>query len=145
MMATTLERIKDQFGWEPDESGFLFVPKDQVVEFARFLKETLGFSYLSFITCVDYKEHLDLVYLMRNPESAEELLFKVRVTPDDAVVPSLTETYQGAEWHEREVYDLFGVRFDGHPDLRRILLPDEYEGHPLRKDFPMDAPFPPYR
>ncbi len=144
-MATTLERIQEQFGWEPDESGILHIPQERLIEFAQFLKATLGFTYLSFITCVDYKEHMELVYLVRNPETTEELLFKVQIPSNDPVVPTLTGEYQGAEWHEREVYDLFGVRFEGHPDLRRILLPDEYPGHPLRKDYPMDAPFPPYR
>ena len=68
------------------------------------------------------------------------------IEPDPALeVDSVTDIWPGAEWREREVYDMFGVIFRGHPDLRRILLPDDWEGHPLRKDYAVDAPNPPYR
>ena len=96
------------------------------------------------MTAVDYKESFELVYEIRNIDEKDELRVKVKVGREEEV-PSVTEIYKGAEWMEREVYDLFGIKFKGHPDLRRILLPDEYEGHPLRKDFPIDRAFPPYR
>lgn len=139
-----IENLKEKFGLSQDESGFIKTDKDYLIPVIDFLKTNMGFHYLIFITAVDQKENFEIVYGFRNLETGEEVFLKTIIGPDDTL-PTISDRFYGAEWHEREVYDLFGVRFDGHPDLRRILLPDEYEGHPLRKDYPMDAPFPPYR
>lgn len=141
---STFETLKEKFGLSQDESGFLKTEKNDLIPVVDFLKTELGFHYLIFVTAVDLKGNFDIVYGFRNVETGEEIFLKTTVGYDETV-PTISDRFYGAEWHEREVYDLFGVRFDGHPDLRRILLPDEYEGHPLRKDYPMDAPFPPYR
>jgi NADH:ubiquinone oxidoreductase subunit C len=89
-------------------------------------------------TAVDYIEddYFEVVYLLRSLRHNHELALKVRTASrDDPVVPSLVDLWQTAEFQEREIYDLFGIRFAGHPDLRRLFMWDEFRGHPLRKDF----------
>jgi NADH-quinone oxidoreductase subunit B len=121
-----------------------YVSPDEVPIKARTLKSD-GFEYLSFITAVDYGEILDVIYQVHSIDNSEDRIFKVGVDPSDAVLPSITSIYKGANWHEREVFDLFGVDFTGHPDLRRILLPEYWEGHPLKKDYAIDTSRLPYR
>ncbi len=137
------EDLIQSFGVEVSEQGIPYVPRDRLPELAKALKDR-GYRFFAFVTAVDYKEYLELVYLIRNLDTGDEAFFKVKIQEGEPV-PTLSHLYEGANWHEREVYDLFGVTFDGHPDLRRILLPEDWEGHPLRKDYPMDAPHPPYR
>jgi len=125
------------------KTGNYLMP-DQLTQHAYNLKEN-GFDYLSYITAVDYSTTLDLVYAVRSFEKNEENIWKVSLDSSNLRVQSLAPIYKGAEWHEREVYDLFGVEFIGHPNLKRILLPDDWEGHPLRKDYSMETPRLPYR
>ena len=125
------------------KTGIYLMP-DQLTQHALNLKES-GFDYLSYITAVDYSTTLDLVYAVRSFEKNEENIWKVSLDTSNPKVPSLAPIYKGADWHEREVYDLFGVEFIGHPNLKRILLPDDWEGHPLRKDYSMETPRLPYR
>jgi len=135
----------------------IVVPRDHVVEACRALRDTpgLGFAFLSELTAVDYfprEPRYEVVYhLVRlgagHPETAggapaARVRLKVPVPGDDATVPTLSEAFPNANWPEREVYDLFGIVFTGHPDLRRILLPDDWEGHPLRKDYPVQVKVP---
>lgn len=108
------------------------------------LKER-GFDYLSFITAVDRNENFEVIYLFRNLNENTEEFIKCVVPKNDAKIPTISDIFYGANWQEREVYDLFGIVFQDHPDLRRILLPEDYEGHPLRKDFPMHMEYEPYR
>lgn len=99
-----------------------------------------GFRMLTDLTAIDRHPavpRFELVYLLTSPEQRARVRLKVRVAADDAVVPSATAVWPAANWLEREVFDLFGIRFDGHPDLRRILLPDDWEGYPLRKEYPL--------
>jgi NADH-quinone oxidoreductase subunit C len=120
------------------------LPVDRWVEFSRFARDTLGCRYFSFLTAVDWKEAgLELLCRVENVEARLAVTFKTKLSGE--ACPSLTGVYRGADWMERECYDLFGIRFEGHPDLRRILLPQDWEGHPLRKDYPVDAAHPPYR
>jgi NADH-quinone oxidoreductase subunit C len=135
--------VKPQKTVDLPKTGIYVLP-DEVLAFARKLKES-GFDFLTYITAVDYRNSLDVVYNVRSLERNEERAWKVNLDSANPVVPSISSVYKGAEWHEREVYDLFGIRFTGHPDLRRILLPDDWEGHPLRKDYSMDTPRFPYR
>ena len=125
------------------KTGNYLMP-DQLKQHAHNLKES-GFDYLSYITAVDYSTTLDLVYVVRSFEKNEENIWKVSLDSSNPKVPSLAPIYKGADWYEREVYDLFGVEFIGHPNLKRILLPDDWEGHPLRKDYSMETPRLPYR
>jgi NADH/F420H2 dehydrogenase subunit C len=122
----------------------IYVAPDELLQYARTIKEA-GFDYLTFITAVDYVDSLHVVYHTRSIERNEDHTWKVRLESENPALPSVSSIYKGAEWHEREVYDLFGVHFTGHPDLRRILLPDDWEGHPLKKGYAMDTPRLPYR
>src|SRR5207245_661561 len=94
------------------------------------------FDYLMCLSGVDYgKNLLGVVYHIASMKTKQKLTLKLEVAAEEAEVPSVWEVWPSANWHEREAFDLFGIRFSGHPDLRRILLPDDWDGHPLRKDF----------
>ncbi|TLN14128.1 NADH-quinone oxidoreductase subunit NuoD, partial [bacterium] len=117
-------------------SGYI-VQVEHLLEFARTMRDDFGFDYLSMVTAVDYLAEgvLEVVYYAYKTIGGGALVFKARVPRDNAVVPSLVGLYPGADFQEREVWDLMGVRFEGHPDLRRILMWEGFEGHPLRKDW----------
>jgi len=121
-------------------------PRGEQVELARFARRDLGCRYFNFLTAVDWKEQgLEVLYRVEDLRAPLALTVRVKLGPGERHCPSLTAVYRGADWMERECYDLFGVVFDGHPDLRRILLAQDWEGHPLRKDYAVDMPHPPYR
>ena len=109
------------------------------------LKNTHGFDLLVDVTCVDYLNYRDaanrfgLVYLLANTKTNDRLVVRTFVDEPDPTVPSVTDLWAGANWMEREVYDMFGIVFAGHPDLRRILMPEEFTAFPLRKDYPMQG------
>ena len=124
----------------------VIVPKEEWPAFGRFTKETLNCRFFAFLTAVDWKEQgLEVVARVDNLDDRVSLMMKTRLGPDDSTCPSLVPVFRGADWMERECYDMFGIRFDGHPDLRRILLADDWEGHPLLKSYAVDTPHPPYR
>lgn len=106
----------------------------------RMLKEKEGFDRLGNLTAVDWKDHIEMVYHLYDMEENVKLEVKVALDIAAPVIESATALYPGAEFEEREVYDLMGVEFLGHPDLRRILMPDDYPAHPLRKDFQAPVP-----
>jgi NADH-quinone oxidoreductase subunit C len=113
---------------------------------ARFAKDTLGFEFFSFSTAIDWKaDGLEVIAWVDNLESHLSLQLRAKLGPGGTACPSLVPVYRGANWMERESYDMFGIQFTGHPDLRRILLPDDWEGHPLLKSYAVDTPYPPYR
>ncbi len=114
--------------------GSLTVDRDRLSSAAGDLK-ALGFDVLGMVTAVDCGSEIELVYRLQSRGMAAAVFLRCRVPATDAKVPSMYSLWPSADWQEREVFDLFGVRFEGHPDLRRILLPDEWEGHPLRKDY----------
>jgi len=117
-------------------SGYL-VQADKLIEVATSLRDELGYDYLVSLTGVDYlpEGKMETVYHLCRSTGGSPLVIKVQVPRDQAVVPSLVPVYPGAELQEREVWDLLGIRFEGHPDLRRILLWEGFYGHPLRKDW----------
>ena len=122
------------------------VPPERWQELARFAKEQLGARFFSFLTAVDWKEQgLEVVIKVDNVDTNAEYLLKTKLGPGVSECPSLVPVYRGANWMEREAWDMFGIRFTGHPDLRRILLEDSWEGHPLLKSYAVDTPHPPYR
>jgi NADH-quinone oxidoreductase subunit C len=123
----------------------LTVPVERWLEAVGFARDALGCRYFCHLTAVDWKaEGFDVVCRVENLQSGLGLTLKTRIAAGVGC-PSLSGLYRGAVWMERECFDLFGVRFEGHPDLRRILLPQDWEGHPLRKDYAVDTPHPPYR
>jgi len=102
----------------------------------------LQFNLLTDATCVDRFPHeprFELSYHLVSIPRRDKIRLKVRLSGSDAVVDSLVPVWPGANWLEREIFDLFGIRFEGHPDLRRILLPEDWEGYPLRKDYPVEG------
>jgi NADH-quinone oxidoreductase subunit C len=118
----------------------LDIDAPKIVDVCLFLKQQLQFARLSTVTAVDWfpaEPRFEVVYHLHSIERNERLRLKCRLKGDDAAIDSVTGVWEGANWYEREVFDLFGVKFRGHPDLRRIMMPDYWEGHPLRKDFPV--------
>ncbi|HUP04646.1 MAG TPA: NADH-quinone oxidoreductase subunit C [Bryobacteraceae bacterium] len=112
----------------------------KIASVCGFLKHELKFVRLSGITAVDRypaDPRFEIVYHLHSVERNQRLRLKCRVGGEQPEIDSVTSVWRGANWYEREVFDLFGVRFAGHPDLRRILLPDDWEGAPLRKDYPI--------
>src|SRR5262249_9218687 len=102
---------------------------------------SLRFAFLSDISCVDrfpIEPRFEVNYHLLSFDINRRLRLKVKLASNDAVIPSVTDIWPTANWHERESFDLFGIRFEGHPDLRRIVLPDDWEGYPLRKDYPTE-------
>ena len=122
------------------------VPTDQWAAFAAFAKDTLHCHFFSFLSAVDWKEQgLEVIAWVEDPDSRLSVLMKTRLVTGATECPSLVPVYRGANWMERECFDMFGVVFHGHPDLRRILLGDDWVGHPLLKSYAVDTPYPPYR
>lgn len=101
--------------------------------------EELRLEFLRNMTGVDYETYMEVAYFMINLTDKQQYCVKVRTDRDNPEIPSVTSVWETANWNEREIYDLLGIRFSGHPDLRRIMLPDDWVGHPLRKDYvPLD-------
>lgn len=123
----------------------LVVPRERLLEVVEFLRTRQHFDALVDITCVDYlnyrgaADRFGLVYLLARTEIHTRLTLRVLLNEPDLTVPSLTCFWPGANWLEREVWDMFGIHFDGHPDLRRILMPEEFTAYPLRKDYPLQG------
>lgn len=113
------------------------VSRQILPELFQKLRDEHGFNYLANLTAVDYQDRFELVYHIYSIPDNRKLLVKSDVDHEQPLAPSAVSIWPTADWQEREVYDLMGIRFEGHPNLQRILLPDEFEGHPLRKDFKM--------
>jgi NADH-quinone oxidoreductase subunit C len=116
------------------------VPREQLIAICEYLKSDpkLRFVMLTDMVANDWpgrEPRFEVNYQLLSLENESRLRLKVLVTEDEAVVPTVTSVWKTANWHEREIFDLFGIDFEGHPDLRRILLPEEWEGHPLRNDY----------
>jgi len=149
MQAATLDKLNNAF---PQLAHSEFRGQSRVVVAAEslaalltWLKREGGFDLLVDITCVDYLNYRDatdrfgLVYLLASTATNERLTVRTFLNEPNLTVPSAVPLWQGANWMEREVFDMFGIVFAGHPDLRRILMPDEFEAYPLRKDYPLQG------
>jgi len=122
----------------------IVVPRDRLIRTAEFLHSDpeLAFDFLSDITAVDrfpVEPRFEVNYHLTSLKRRFRLRLKVKLTSKDPVVATVTTIWPTANWHEREIFDLMGVRFDGHPKLTRILMPDDWEGHPHRKDYPVEG------
>jgi NADH-quinone oxidoreductase subunit C len=160
-IAAVLNRVLPGVTYETPEAPdqpVLIVPAEGLVETIRALRDTpeLNFSFLAEMTAVDWwptEPRFEVVYHFANigvadfptkgmSGQARRLRLKVRRAGSEAHLPTIVGIFPNANWYEREVYDLFGIVFDGHPDLRRILMPDDWEGHPARKDYPVQVKVP---
>jgi NADH-quinone oxidoreductase subunit C len=116
------------------------VPRDELHDALRWLRDQTecSFDFLSDLTASDWPDHEPrfwVAYHLSSTAHHHRVRVKVGLASEEAVVPSVVELHPTADWFEREVYDMFGIEFTGHPDLRRIIMPDDWEGHPLRKDY----------
>ncbi|MDA8087572.1 MAG: NADH-quinone oxidoreductase subunit C [Nitrospiraceae bacterium] len=145
------EKIKETF---PDEvaavSQFrdqvsVHLKKDRIFEICQYLHDTpeLDFDYLVDVCGVDYlgkkTPRFEVVYHMYSIAQRHFIRLRAQVPEEEPVIRSVVPVWRGADWHERECFDMMGIRFEGHPDLRRILLPEDWVGHPLRKDYPVEG------
>jgi NADH-quinone oxidoreductase subunit C len=113
------------------------VPAEQWHETALWLRDNpdLQFDYLFCLTCVDWLKHLTMVYHLTSTRYRHNLVIKANLNRDAPVIETVADVWRTADFHEREVYEMFGVQFTNHPDLRKLILPDDWEGYPMRKDF----------
>ena len=148
--ASTLATLSDVFGdgvfttSQFRDNFRLFVPASRLIELLTILRDRCGFALLAELGATDYLGYpgrtrcrFEVHYVLRNLETAELLVVKAGVDDPDPALSSAVPLWPGADWMEREVFDMFGIRFLGHPDLRRILMPDEFTAFPLRKDYPL--------
>jgi NADH-quinone oxidoreductase subunit C len=138
--------LRARFGADVKETSVhrgdltVVVAAERMVEVAEVVKSDLGFDLIIDCCGVDlYRpgERFEVVYNVYSLAHKRYLRLKVRTSEDHHAVPSVTGVWPGANWHERETFDMFGIKFTGHPDLRRLYMPEEFEYHPLRKDFPL--------
>jgi NADH-quinone oxidoreductase subunit C len=141
-----LDELKGTFGasilevTEHVGDVFVLVSRDAIIPLLTHLKDTHRFIYLSDLFGVDRftaDDRFEVVYNLVSLATGTRLFVKTRVPEDEPVLPTAVGIWSGANWNEREVYDMFGVRFDGHPDPRRIFMPEDFEYFPLRKEFPL--------
>jgi len=142
VVAALVEAVPDGVSAAKLDRGELTleIVAERIVEVCHFLKHDQKFVRLSTVTGVDWypeEPRFEVVYHLHSPERNERLRLKCRIAGENPEIDSVTGVWQGANWYERETFDLFGVNFRNHPDLRRIMLPDSWEGHPLRKDYPV--------
>ena len=146
-------RIKEKFPEVKETSNqedvSLIIKKDSLLDIMKFVKvdSQLSFDLLIDICGVDYlgnEPRFEVVYHLVSTTTKKRLRLKVPVMIEDLRVPSITSIWKSAGWFEREVYDMYGINFDGHPDLRRILMPYNFKDYPLRKDFPLKGKVEPH-
>ncbi len=135
-----VNKLREKFPeivFEEDESKAILIPPDNILKVCRFLKDTDGleFDYLMNLAVVDWKDTLEMVCHLFSFTLRHKITLKVRLNRQEPVLDSVSGIWKGADWFEREAYDMFGVQFNNHPDMRRILLSDEWVGYPLRKDY----------
>ena len=118
----------------------LVIRPDRIQRVCEFLKGKRGYRYLSDVTAVDWfpsEPRFEVIYHLYSHQRKERLRLKTRLSEASAEIASVVPVWGAANWYEREVFDLFGIQFRGHPHLRRILMPEDWQGHPLRKDYPI--------
>ncbi|UCD58189.1 MAG: NADH-quinone oxidoreductase subunit C [Candidatus Hydrogenedentota bacterium] len=147
--SVTIRKLRERFGGRievvpsPLDMDTVKVKREDILDVCEFLRrdDELDYDLMRDLTCVDYihgRPRFEIVYHLYSIYHGHEARLKVRLEEQDATIDTVTSIWVGANWYEREVYDLYGVNFNNHPDLRRILLYPEFVGHPLRKDYPID-------
>jgi NADH-quinone oxidoreductase subunit C len=149
MAATYEAALQERFGADGfttstfRDNRRVIVKPDRLYAFLECLKNVCGFDMLAEMTAVDYlnypdaKDRFGVVYVLLNTKTGERVVVKTHLNEPELTLPSAFPLWKGADWLEREVYDMYGIVFEGHPDLRRILMPDEFTSFPLRKDYPL--------
>ena len=135
-----VQALATRFSATPTSLGAL-LPAASMLDAFRALRDVHGYRYYVQATGLERETTFEVVHAVRNLDVNDTLFVAVAVPKEAPELDSIAFIYAGAEWQEREIWDLFGVSFKGHPDHRRILMPDEYPGHPLRKSFAMDTPW----
>ena len=140
-----LAKLKEKFpsaDYDPEaKNPALIVPRDELIPVMRYLHDEEGFDRCGNVTAVDWKDSFEMVYHLYSMEENRKLTLKTKLPHDELPdVESATQVYPGVEYEEREVYDLMGINFLHHPEMKRILMPDDYPAHPLRKDFVAPVP-----
>ncbi len=142
----TVEALQGRFGGAVLEvflyagEHTVYVDRSSVVDVCRFLKEELSYEYLADLGGIDLftdEDRFEVFYNLVSFSAKKRIRLKIRVPEAEPVAPSITPVFAAANWNERECWDMFGIRFDGHPDLRRMYMPEDFEYHPLRKEFPL--------
>ena len=156
-MIDLLQQHLPEGSFEPAHSAdgmpTIYIPREQMVETLRALRDTpaLRYAFLSDICGVDYmprEPRFEVIYLLASlgadgfGDAPKRLRVKVRVPGHDPRVPTIHQLWKAANWAERELYDMFGIVVDGHPDLRRILMPEDWDGYPMRRDYPVQIKMP---
>ncbi len=136
------EQLQDAIVESGDRLGeqTLYIAPSRIVDVCRFLKDERSFVRLSSVTAVDWfpaEPRFEVVYHLHSLERNDRLRLKCRVSAENPEIDSVTGVWRGANWYEREVFDMFGIGFRGHPNLKRILMPEDWDGNPLRKDYPI--------
>ncbi len=143
LLQPVLQVFENRFQAVPAEfrgETTLMIPPESIVEALRTLRDEFHFEMLEDLTAVDYwpdgTPRFNVVYQVHSLSQNERIVLRVPVDELQPSLPSVESVYPGANWYEREIWDLFGIRFEGNHDLRRILMPSDWSGHPLRKDYP---------
>jgi NADH-quinone oxidoreductase subunit C len=142
----TVNSLSDNFAdsfievYQSTGDTFIRTEADNIVEICKYLKNELHFIYLNDIFGIDRftsEDRFEVVYNLISLRNREQLFLKVRLPEEEPVMKSVTDVWKSASWMEREVYDMFGIKFTNHPDFRRIYMPEDYEYYPMRKEFPL--------
>lgn len=149
-LSETLERTSDSLSenfsdsfieiYQSSGDTFIRVEADNIIDICKHLKNELHFIYLNDIFGIDRftsEDRFEVVYNLISLRDREQLFLKVRLPEEEPVIESITEVWKSASWMEREVYDMFGIKFTNHPDFRRIFMPEDYDYYPMRKEFPL--------
>jgi NADH-quinone oxidoreductase subunit C len=145
-LKTTVEKLNDRFSesllgvYQSSGDTFIQIDADSLIEISEFLKEELSYVILSDLFGVDRytsEERFEVVYNLISLKDRQRLFMKVRLEEEEPELETVTNIWRSANWKEREVYDMFGIIFLNHPDLRRIYMPEDFEYFPLRKEFPL--------
>ena len=143
-LQTAVSALEEKFSIEKEEfrgEVSLIISSDELWQICQVLREIYDFKFLEVLTAVDYWPEQDprfhVVYKLYSIEKNLRIGLRVPVSGIEPSLPTLVGLFQNANWREREIWDMFGIRIDGHPDPRRILMPHDWQGHPLRKDYPL--------